>query len=725
MWKVVSLIDQKVITDIKFAIFRKTAGIVFLLGIVICFSVRQLAQAEAAIRNVNARLEQQVKERTAELNAKVRELHSAQAQSTAIIDALAQIGEGLIIIDAEHRVRYMNQAMISWFGDLTGSSCCGMIDEQRNPWCCSHVQDAFEHERSVCYLPDPVNDRHFEVVAARFTDSNAEPCLIQVLRDISRRKREERLLQENQEKYQRLVDDIGDKFVVFSQRPDVEQWTYASDGVQTVFGCAKEEVTGGRSWSDAIAWLAESLDQARFHLSRIREGKTDFIQHDMQFTHPTGGLRTVRVCSHPVRDRTGQLLSVDGILEDITEYEYITRKLADAQERAEAASRAKSEFLANMSHEIRTPMNAILGMSSLALETDLNTEQRNYIEKVYSSAESLLGIINDILDFSKIEAGKLAIERIEFCLQKVLDSLADIIGFKANEKGLDLDITIGPGVPARIIGDPLRLGQILINLGNNAVKFTAQGGVKISVEQLTHHNQKITLQFCVADTGIGMTPDQQSRLFQSFSQADSSTTRRFGGTGLGLSISKQLTEMMGGNIRLESEAGTGSRFYVSLPFTTVQSVGNKGHTQERANDFSELRGCKVLLVEDNEVNQELAKILLCRKDMIVTVANNGAEALKKLRNDRFDCILMDIQMPVMDGYTACREIRRQPQHKDLPIIALTANVMADDQEKSRAAGMSGHIGKPFNEQEMFSIMSRCLMNKKEDDRDVEDTALAV
>jgi CheY-like chemotaxis protein len=182
--------------------------------------------------------------------------------------------------------------------------------------------------------------------------------------------------------------------------------------------------------------------------------------------------------------------------------------------------------------------------------------------------------------------------------------------------------------------------------------------------------------------------------------------------------------MMGGSIRLESNAGSGSRFYVSLPFATVQSVGNEGHEQERANDFSELRGCKVLLVEDNEVNQELAKILLCRKDMVVIVANNGAEALKKLKGEHFDCVLMDIQMPVMDGYTACREIRRQPQHKDLPIIALTANVMADDQEKSRAAGMSGHIGKPFNEQEMFATMSRCLIARKQDEKDVEDTALS-
>ncbi len=432
----------------------------------------------------------------------------------------------------------------------------------------------------------------------------------------------------------------------------------------------------------------------------------------MQFIHPDGTERTIRVSSHPVHNEIGEILSIDGILEDITEHEFIIQKLAKSQRRAEAASQAKSEFLANMSHEIRTPMNAILGMSKLTLDSDLDPEQKNYITKVYYSAESLLGIINDILDFSKIEAGKLDIELVDFPLQDVLDNIINIIGLKAAEQGLGLDIEVAPNVPEILKGDPLRLGQILINLGNNAVKFTQQGGVNISVELVEQQGEQLRLLFCVSDTGIGMTPEQQDKLFQSFSQADSSTTRKYGGTGLGLSISKKLVEMMGGTIRVESKAGQGSRFYFTLQLEVGTVADLPQHLDEAEAHISRLQGVRVLLVEDNILNQELAKILLSRQGMTVTVAGDGSEALKELESATFDCVLMDIQMPVMDGYTASRAIRRQPEFKNLPIIALTANVMAGDREKAREAGMDGFVGKPFKEDEMFAVMTRLIKSTR-------------
>ncbi|CAK8713346.1 histidine kinase [Candidatus Electronema halotolerans] len=717
LWKVVSHISRNAIAEIRFTIIKKTVAAAMLLALVLCFSSWKLAQAEGAVRQAKTDLEEQIRERTAELQAKLaeleqvnRELNNEKAQSEAVINALAKIGLGLIIIDDCSRVHYLNQVMQDWFGDLTGADCCGLLEKGHHPWCRAPVLEALQEEKTICYLPNTHDGRIFEAAATKFTSGDGQGSVIQVVQDITQRKEEERLLRESKAKYRRLLDDIGEKFVVFSQKPETEKWTYASDGVHSVFGCDKEALTDGSAWTEKINWLAESLEQAELHFVRIREGKTEFVQHDMQFIHPDGSLRTIRISSHPVRDQAGRLLAIDGILEDITEYEIITQKLAEAQERAEAASQAKSEFLANMSHEIRTPMNAIIGMSELALETDLRPEQRNYIEKVNYSAKSLLGIINDILDFSKIEAGKLEIEQIVFCLQKVFDNLADIIGLRAEEKGLDLDIEVAADVPVRLKGDPLRLGQILINLGNNAVKFTHEGGVNVTVERLRQEEDgnRIVLQFCVADTGIGMTPEQQGKLFQSFSQADSSTTRRFGGTGLGLSISKQLVELMGGRIWLESEAGKGSQFYFVLPFAAVRQ--EEKHGQGETGDVGSccLNGKKVLLVEDNQLNQELAKILLCRKDIKVTVANNGAEALAKLEQEAFDCVLMDIQMPVMDGYSACAAIKKMPQHKNLPIIALTANVMAADREKSRAAGMSEHIGKPFDAREMYQVMSRCM-----------------
>ncbi|MCI5166275.1 MAG: PAS domain-containing sensor histidine kinase [Candidatus Electrothrix sp. GM3_4] len=734
-WKLTFHINKQELADIIFTIRRQVIGATFLLFLAICYTSCKLARIEQRLWEANSTLERELHERTVLLDDKLidlqkvnNDLEITQSRSAAIISSLSRVGEGLIIIDSTQKVRYMNQVMIDWFGNMTGKNCGFLTDDQQSPWDCVYVKDAIAQEKSVCFLPSSDAERIFEITSTKFTGNDTGPAILQVVHDVTDQKKKELLLQENQEKYRRLVENIGDKFVVFSQDPDTEPWTYASESVSSVFGFRPEERKGkdkggGIAWSKLIDWLPDSLEQRRFHLSRIKEGKADFIQHDMQFRHPDGELCTIRVSSHPVYNETGQLLAINGILEDITEYEYITEKLAEAQQRAEAANEAKSEFLANMSHEIRTPMNAILGMSSLALETTLDAEQKNYIEKVYTSAESLLGIINDILDFSKIEAGKLEIETVTFRLEKVFENFNNIIELKALEKGLNLDIDISPEIPERLKGDPLRLGQILINLGNNAVKFTSRGSVKISIEWLRERDEIVMLEFCVADTGIGMNSNQQSKLFKSFSQADSSTTRKYGGTGLGLSISKKLVEMMGGTIWFESDTGQGSRFYFTLPFVicpTEQRAKDQDKDKDKPKknnaknsreenpqeEFLHLKGSNVLLVEDNELNQELAKILLTRKGILVTVVNNGAEALEILQTSNFDCVLMDIQMPVMDGYTACQKIRKMPQYKDLPVIALSANVLSTDQEKSKEAGMNEHIGKPFNEKEMFTVMSQ-------------------
>ena len=591
-------------------------------------------------------------------------------------------------------------------------------------------------------------------------------------------------------------------------------------------------------------------------INALKSGAMAVEQGDLSHRVPIFNLDEFGVLSSQFNTMVEEVsTSMESLQGEIEERKKIEFKLAKSREVAESATQAKSDFLANMSHEIRTPMNAIIGMSHLAMQTELNRKQLDYISKIHNAANSLLGIINDILDFSKIEAGKMEMESVPFNLEDTLENLSHLITVKTREKGLELLIATSPDVPNGLLGDSLRLSQILINLANNAVKFTEKGEIVIRVEVVEprkEDEEDVTLQFSVTDSGIGMTEAQMNKLFQSFSQADASTTRKYGGTGLGLTISKKLTEMMGGKIWVESNPGEGSSFIFTAKFGLSEEAENRKPTliknllglpllivddssisreimrqlaealtfqvevvasgaealeliqqrdqqgnpyqlvlmdwkmpvmdgieasrciksnlqlqsppkivmvtaydrqalldqmgREKMDGFlskpvsastlmdvaavamgyeelqsvpsssSELgieitapiRGARVLLVEDNEINQQVATELLELAQLHVTVADNGEIGVAKVKVEPFDVVLMDIQMPIMDGYAATKEIRSDPNYAELPIIAMTANAMAGDKEKCLDAGMNDHIAKPIDPKEMYSTLAKWI-----------------
>ena len=401
----------------------------------------------------------------------------------------------------------------------------------------------------------------------------------------------------------------------------------------------------------------------------------------------------------------GRLLHME-VATDVTE--------RNALALAEAANRAQRDFLARMSHELRTPMNGVLGMTHLAIQADPPQAQLEYLKKIQASATLLLGIINDILDFSRIEAGKLTMEKHPFHLREMVENIRELILPRTTEKHLDFNIIVEDSVPEYAVGDGLRLSQVLLNLLGNAAKFTLKGGISLRMGAETKPSGALRLNCEVEDSGIGMNEEQQKGLFKPFSQADSSTSRKFGGTGLGLSISKALVELMGGEISVSSESGKGSVFSFFVELDPISEAADLREEKEKLWESARYDGCRILLVEDNEINQEIARAILMDLGAYVDVADNGEEGVNAFLNKDYDLIFMDVRMPILDGLEATQRIRASAKHdaSSVPIIAMTANAMHEDRQATKNAGMDGHIAKPVDVSELKSVLFQWL--KKDD-----------
>jgi signal transduction histidine kinase/HPt (histidine-containing phosphotransfer) domain-containing protein/CHASE1-domain containing sensor protein/ActR/RegA family two-component response regulator len=477
------------------------------------------------------------------------------------------------------------------------------------------------------------------------------------------------------------------------------RYIYVNAKLAEAMGKPVHDIIGrlDRELMPTVAADAEwALERPVFADNVKRSGEAKYVGRDGVVQHQW----TVKV---PVEiGRT--VTAVIGLSTDVTE-------LHRLKEEADAANQAKSDFLSNMSHEIRTPMNSIIGMAHLALKSVTHPKQRDYLQKIYHSGQHLLGIINDILDFSKIEAGKMELEVLDFTLDALLANISSQLGESASAKGLELVFEVWPGLSQPLRGDPLRLEQVLLNFTSNAIKFSEQGKVQIRVRLLEDRDTHTLVRFDVEDRGIGMTREQVRELFQSFHQADTSTTRRYGGTGLGLVISKQLVELMGGRVGVDSEPGAGSTFWFTARLAKGASLLQASDDSVRPDVLDTIRGASILLVEDNIFSQQVGQELLEDAGATVCVANNGKEAIDLLLKERFDCVLMDVQMPVMDGYETTRLIRAHPKLSATLIIAMTANAGRDDQERCLEAGMDEFVTKPIAPKLLFNMLSKWMSQR--------------
>ncbi|MBN2161317.1 MAG: PAS domain S-box protein [Pontiellaceae bacterium] len=676
--------------------------------------VTEKKRAERSLAAYRLKLEELLEQRTAELTV-------AERQMSDTLKAMDQAGIGCHWVDGKSaEIVYSNRSAASMLG-YTPEELMGLSVPDIDPYFTrerfDEMGESLAEIRSVRIESEQLHrdGHHVPVELSLFWmegDSSQAGKFIAFITDITNRKQIEQSTREAKDAAESASQMLR---LILDTIPVRVFW---KDLDLNYLGCnrlfAKD---GGFSCPDDVIGLCDFDMGWREQADLYRADDWNIIRNDEvrlgyeePQTTPDGRLIWLRTSKIPLKDASGTVIGILGAYEDISGWKVVESELREARNAAEDATRAKSRFLASMSHEIRTPMNGILGMMYLALQTDLNDRQKNFISKAHRSAENLRGILNDILDFSKIEAGRMELEIIDFRLKDVLDGVLGMISVKADEKKIHVESHVDERIPCTLSGDPLRLGQVLSNLCGNAVKFCGENdSIRLFIKLHSKDEDELILHFSVQDTGIGMSEKQHQSLFRAFSQADLSTSRKYGGTGLGLVISKNIVEMMGGGIWVESKEHEGSTFHFTICLGAAQEEDISSPVVSRNTDDKSdrlLSGIRVLLVDDNEINLELVQELLLHQGAEVTSADSGLSALKLLDEQKFDVVLMDCQMPIMNGYEAIGRIRERDDLKALPVIALTANATPQDRQKVLAVGMNDHLSKPINPSDLFDTIKR-------------------
>ena len=517
-------------------------------------------------------------------------------------------------------------------------------------------------------------------------------------------------LQRSTELLRNITENIDEIFWVLEKG----RLVYLSPAFEKIYEIPSTTFLEKKNYSDFLV-IPEDFERFTAAIKSPTFAQKGFLDIEYRIKTKSGVTKWLHTRTFPVIQNE-KILRIVGLTEDISRQKQLEYDLIAARESAEKAANTKSEFLSTMSHEIRTPMNAVIGMSYLLLQGNPREDQMEFLKTLQFSANNLMSLINDILDFSKIEAGKIIIEHIDFSLHELLEGVYLASGIKAQEKNIELNLITDPTLPKHVTGDPVRLTQILNNLISNAIKFTEKGFVNIDVKCVENHKERVQIFFKIKDSGVGITPDNLPHIFNSFTQESSATTRKFGGTGLGLTITKRLLELQNSDIFVESIPGKGSEFYFTLDFG--KTVGMQVDNFESALNFRQdghgLKGAKVLLVEDNRVNRLVAERFLQKWEVMLDFAENGKIAVDCVQNNTYDLILMDLQMPEMDGYQATTAIRSMDSehNKSVPIIALTAEALTEVREKVLNTGMNDFITKPFKPDNLFNTISKYLGNAK-------------